>query len=275
MIEKNWQPKLFCYIVAFSYAIFLILPLYWMIATAFKSTLDAFAYPPLLVFKPTLDNIKSVIADTEFRKSLFNSATVAILTVLFSMTFSIPASYGLSRLRGRFKSNILTWFLLTRAAPGMIYVLPYFILYNKVGLMDTIFGLVLVNMIFTIPLVTWMMLSFFEDLPESIEEAAMIDGATPFQIMMKVSVPLAMPGITSSAILAFIFSWNEFLFALILTRRSSRTAPVTIVNFMAFEGTEWGKIAAGGIFILLPVLIFSIMIRKHLIRGLTSGAVKE
>jgi len=275
MIERDWSAKAFCYLIVIIYALFLFMPIYWMVSIAFKTQLEAFTYPPRLIFKPTLINFRAVLSDTQFMRSLLNSVIVAVGTVAISMVFAIPASYGLSKLKTRFKTNVLAWLLFTRAAPGMIYILPYFIIYSRIGLLDTKIGLIIAHTIFTIPLVIWMMLSFFEDLPESVEEAAMIDGATPFQIMTKVTIPLILPGISASAILAFIFSWNEFLFALILTRRYAKTAPVTIVNFMAFEGTEWGKVAVGGIFILLPVLFFAITIRKYLVRGLTAGAVKE
>jgi multiple sugar transport system permease protein len=275
MVRKSLQSKVFGYTTIGLYVIFLGLPLLWILSIALKTPLDAFASPPLFIFKPTMQNFSAVLHDIHFMKSLWNSFIVACLTAFFSMVIAIPASFGLSRLKGRLKTNILAWLLLSRAAPGMIYVIPFFALYMKLNLLDTRFGLILINMVFTIPLVTWMMLSFFEDIPASVEEAALVDGATPVQMMFKIAVPLAKPGISASSILAFIFSWNEFLFALILTRREAVTAPVTIVNYMAYEGTEWGKVAVGGIFILLPVLIFAIAIRKYLVSGLTAGAVKE
>jgi len=275
MIRKELSAKLFCYAVAIFYALFMLLPVWWMLSIALKTQLEAFSSPPLLIFKPKLLNISAVLADSTFRRGLVNSLVVAAGTVLLSMCLAIPASYGLSRIRGPLRRNALAWFLFVRTVPGMVYVLPYFIAYLRSGLIDTRIGLILVNVIFTTPLATWMMLSFFEELPQSVEEAALLDGATPFQTMLRIAIPLTTPGISATAILAFIFSWNEFLFALTLTRRFAKTTPVAIVNFMAYEGTEWGKVAAGGIFIMLPVLIFAILIRKYLVRGLVAGAVKE
>jgi multiple sugar transport system permease protein len=275
MAKHNWQARLFCYVVLGLFTIFLVLPLLWIVSIALKTPLDAFTSPPLLIFKPTFANIKAVIHDAFFMGSLANSIVVSVATAFFSLIFAIPAAYGLSKLKGAVKTNILAWLLISRAAPGMIYVIPFFVVFVKMNILDTRFGLVIVNMVFTIPLVTWMLLSFFEDIPDGIEEAATVDGAGPLQIMTRIAIPLVKPGISASSILAFIFAWNEFLFALVLTRRQAITAPVTIVNFMAYEGTEWGKVAAGGIFILLPVLFFAISIRKYLVRGLTAGAVKE
>jgi multiple sugar transport system permease protein len=157
----------------------------------------------------------------------------------------------------------------------MIYIIPYFVFYRIIGLIDSVYGLILINTIFTIPLVIWLLISFFEGMPISIEESAMIEGANKWQILTKISIPIAAPGIVSCAILTFIFSWNEFIFALILTNRHAKTAPIAIVNYMAYEGTEWGKVAAAGIFILLPVLIFSILIRKYLIQSVVGSGVKE
>ena len=274
MKVKLGQGKLFSYLVILGYLIFLILPVLWLISTSIKSPLEAFAIPPMLAVWPKLHNFTEVFTNKPFMLSLLNSFLIALGTVFFTMLFSIPAAYGLARLKGFFKNSVLSWLLLTRAAPGMIYVIPYFLFFGRLGLDDTHISLIIMNLIYTIPLVVWMLLSFFEEIPNSVEESAMVDGAGKFTIMTKINIPIVMPGIVSSAILAFIFSWNEFLFALVMTKKFARTAPVSIVNFMAYEGTNWNHVAVGGILILLPVLLFSIGIRKYLIRGMTAGAVK-
>lgn len=275
MLKRSTDSIVYTYIVTFFFALFFALPIIWMISTAFKSQLEIFESPPILFVKPKLDNFRDVLLDQKFMRALRNSVFTAIGTVIFTVFIAVPASYGLSRLRGAAKTNILAWLLLTRSAPGMIYVIPYFIVYSRIGLIDTTLGLVIINLIFTIPLMIWLLLSFFEEIPASIEEAAFVDGASIFQVFTRIAIPLVRSGLSASAILVFIFSWNEFLFALIITRREAVTAPISIVNFMAYAGTEWGKVAAGGIFILLPVLIFSLIIRKYLVRGMAAGAVKE
>jgi len=274
-MNKSLLEKIYCYGMTYLFFMFFSLPIIWMISTAFKNQLDIFADPPVIFIKPKLINFEAVLADKQFLHALKNSILVASGTVILTMIFAIPAAYGLARLTGMIKTGMLIWILLVRAAPGMIYIIPYFVFYRIIGLIDSVYGLILINTIFTIPLVIWLLISFFEGMPISIEESAMIEGANKWQILTKISIPIAAPGIVSCAILTFIFSWNEFIFALILTNRHAKTAPIAIVNYMAYEGTEWGKVAAAGIFILLPVLIFSILIRKYLIQSVVGSGVKE
>lgn len=267
------SEKIVCYAIAYVFIIFLLAPVIWMLSTSFKDQLAIFQKPPVLVGSPTLANYEAVLGDRKFVHSFWNSVIVSSATVVFSMILAVPAAYGLSRLCSRAKAGLLSWVLLVRAAPGMIYVIPYYIAFQQIGLVDTKIGLVLINTVFTIPLAIWIMISFFDSIPYEIEEAAIIDGATRLQTLLKVAIPMAAPGIASTAILVFIFAWNEFLFALTMTRFNAKTAAVAILNYMAYEGTEWGKVAAAGILILLPVLIFAIFIRKYMVQT-TAGGVK-
>ena len=263
--------KLFAYVVATIFIVFLVAPVLWLLSTSFKGQLDIFAKPPVLFGDFTLENYREVLTDRRFMGSFLNSVIISSLTVVFSMLLALPAAFGLSRLRSPAKIPLLSWVLLVRAAPGMIYVIPYFMVFNEVGLIDTRIGLVLINTVFTAPLAIWILISFFDGIPYEIEEAARVDGATRFQAFTKVAIPMAAPGIASAAILVFIFSWNEFLFALTLTRFEAKTAAVAILNYMGYEGTEWGKIAAAGILILLPVAIFAIGIRKYFVQTAAGG----
>ncbi|MBN9887051.1 carbohydrate ABC transporter permease [Salipiger abyssi] len=267
------REKIFCYVVAFAFILFLLAPIVWLLSTSFKGQLDIFADPPRLIATVTLDNYREVLGDRDFMHSFLNSILVSSGTVILSMILALPAAYGLSRLRSKTKVGLLSWVLLVRAAPGMIYVIPYFMAFNELGLMDTKAGLILINTVFTAPLAIWILISFFDGVPGEIEEAAFVDGATRWQTFTRVALPMAAPGIASAAILVFIFSWNEFLFALTMTRFESKTAAVAILNYMGYEGTEWGKIAAAGILILLPVAIFAIGIRKYFVQT-SAGGVK-
>jgi multiple sugar transport system permease protein len=251
-----------------------VFPLVWLLLLSLKSEMEAFAYPPLLVFKPKLINFLALLSSESFMRSFANSFLIATGTVVMAMVVGVPAAYGISRGTRRFRQQVLVWALITRMAPGMIYIIPFFVLYVKIGLIDTRFGLMLIYLIFTLPLVLWTMTMFFDEVPKTLEEAAKVDGAGIFQSFFRVILPLSAPGLGATAILCFIFAWNEFLFALILARRDAIPAPVAIVNFMAFEGTEWGKVAASGILVLLPVLLFSLIIRKYLVKGLMGGAIK-
>lgn len=267
------REKIFCYVVAFTFIFFLVAPVIWLLSTSFKGQLDIFADPPQLIATVTLDNYREVLGDEAFMHSFLNSILVSSGTVILSMILALPAAYGLSRLRSSKKVGLLSWVLLVRAAPGMIYVIPYFVAFNQIGLMDTKSGLILINTVFTAPLAIWILISFFDGIPDEIEEAAYVDGATRWQIFRRVAIPMAAPGIASAAILVFIFSWNEFLFALTMTRFEAKTAAVAILNYMGYEGTEWGKIAAAGILILLPVAIFAVGIRKYFVQT-SAGGVK-
>ena len=265
--------RVVCYLLVSVFTIFLLAPVVWMLSTSFKNQLDIFSQPPRLIADVTLANYRAVLTDPQFTRAFMNSVIVSTGTVLVSVIFAIPAAYGLSHVTGGRRAGLLAWVLLVRAAPGMIYVIPYYLAYRGLGMIDTYTGLILVNAVFTIPLAIWIMIPFFDAIPREIEEAGIIDGATRLQTMFRISIPLAAPGIASTAILVFIFSWNEFLFALTLTRFKAKTAAISILNYMAFEGTEWGKVAAAGTLILLPVLCFSIMIRKYLVQT-TAGGVK-
>ena len=269
------SEKLLCYAVTFIFSVILIAPVAWLLSSSFKDQLAIFQSPPVLIgANPTLDNYREVLGDRQFTDAFWNSVIVGLVTVVITMVFSTPAAYGLSRMRSRAKVGLLSWVLLVRAAPGMIYIIPCFVAFNQIGLIDTRTGLVLINTVFTIPLAIWILIAFFDAVPKEVEEAAQIDGATKMQTLLRVAIPMAAPGLASTAILVFIFAWNEFIFALTMTRIEARTAAIAILDYMAFEGTEWGKVAAAGILILLPVLLFSIFIRKYLVQS-AAGAVKE
>jgi multiple sugar transport system permease protein len=262
------------YIFGISFGFIVLAPLFWLIMLSLKTPLDAFANPPLFIFEPTLKNYQDILADPRFVRSIGNSVIVATGSVLISMVFAIPATYGLANLRGAGRRNTLLWILLTRMAPGMIYLIPYFVIYNEINLIDTHIGLIIIYLIFNVPLMMWMLLPFWEAIPRELSESALIDGANRLQVLLRIDLPLVRTGIIAASILVFIFSWNEFLFALVLTRRDTITLPVTIISFMAYEGTEWGKISAAAVLIMLPVVLFGFMIRRYLISGLTAGAIK-
>ena len=274
MPQPSGTFRVLLYAIGILAAILTIAPLLWLFLLALKTPLDAFAYPPVFIFEPTLENFRSVFSDATFVKAIRNSSIVSVSSVLIALALALPATFGLSNLRGRFRKFALLWILILRTLPGMIYLIPYFIVYNRLDLLDTHFGLILIYTVFNVPLVIWMLLPIWNSVPREISEAARLDGASLFQTMVHVEIPMIKSGIVAASILVFIFSWNEFLFALILTRRETVTLPVAIVNFMAYEGTEWGKIAAAAIVIMLPVVMFGFLIRRYMISGLAAGAVK-
>jgi multiple sugar transport system permease protein len=250
-----------------------LFPVLWLIQLSLKVESEAFRMPPQLIFWPTLENYVALFQG-KFARSFGNSLIVSVATTLISLVLGVPAAYALSRAGFQADKGIALWVLTTRMAPPIAFAIPFFLTYRYLGLIDTLLGLMIIYLTFNLSLVIWMMRTFFDGLPRSLEEAAEIDGAGPWGAVLRITLPLAGPGLATTAIFCFLFAWNDFFFALVLTRSQAQMAPVAIVNFMNYEGWEWGKIAAGGTLIMLPVVIFSLLVRRYLIRGLTAGAIK-
>jgi multiple sugar transport system permease protein len=248
--------------------IVLLLPFLWLLQMSFKTNDQILQVPPPLIFTPTLSNYIS-LWHSAFKSSFVNSLLSASFSTALSLLLGVPAAYALSKWAGRGKRPLSFAILVTRMAPPIAFTIPFFLFYRWIGLLDTVTGLVLVYTSFNLPLVIWMMQPFFETVPVSLEEAALVDGAPVRTVFLQIVLPMVAP-----AILCFLYAWNDFFFALILTRTDARTAPVAVVNFMNYEGWEWGKIAAGGSLVMAPVLIFSLAVRRYLVSGLTAGAVK-
>jgi len=251
-----------------------IFPFLWLIQMSLKTGIDAFLMPPKLLFLPTLQNYLDLL-EGKFMRSFWNSTVVGVSTSLISLLLGVPAAYALSRAGFRHAQGFSLWILTTRMAPPIAFGIPFFLAYRTLGLIDTKIGLIIIYLTFNLSLVIWMMRTFFDGLPRSLEEAACIDGASIVDTFLRIVLPLSAPGLATTAIFCFLFAWNDFFYALILTRSGSMTAPVAIVNFMNYEGWEWGKITAGGSVIMIPVVVFSLLVRNYLIRGLTAGAVKN
>lgn len=248
-------------------------PVAWLLMMSLKTEVDALAMPPRLVFAPTLDNYAGLL-EARFLRPLVNSTVVALTTTLLSLSLGLPAAYVLSRTRARGTRGVAFWILSTRMAPPIAFGIPFFLAYRTLGWLDTLGGLVLIYLTFNLSLVVWMMRTFFDAIPISLEEAAHIDGASTWQALTHVVLPLTGPGIAASAILCFLLAWNDFFYALVLTRSNAMTAPVAIVNFMNYAGWDWGRITAGSIIVALPVIAFALPMRRYLVSGLTAGAVK-
>lgn len=249
-------------------------PLVWLLMMSFKTEIDALAMPPKVIFAPTLENYSGLL-EARFLRPLLNSVVVATVTTTLSLALGVPAAYALSRARTWATGGIAFWILATRMAPPIAFAIPFFLAYRTIGWLDTLSGLILIYLTFNLSLVIWLMRAFFDGIPVSLEEAAWIDGASLGQAIRAVVLPLTAPGIAASAILCFLAAWNDFFFALVLTRSSAMTAPVAIVNFMQYAGWDWGRITAGSIIVALPVVAFAIPVRRYLVSGLTAGALKS
>ena len=247
-------------------------PALWMLLLSFRGGGNIFDMR--VVFAPTLDNYRALWTGL-FPGSLGHSIVVSLTATVLSLLLGVPAAYALSRWRFRARSGVAFWMLATRMAPPVAYTIPFFLAYRYFGLIDSLAGLVIIYLTFNLALVVWMMRTFFESVPRALEEAAWIDGCGVWSGFRRITLPLSAPGLAATGVLCFILSWNDFFYALILTRTKAMTAPVAIVNFMQYQGWEWGKIAAGGTLVMLPVVFFSICVRRYLVRGLTAGGVKE
>jgi len=254
---------------------FLMVPVlfivYYAVSTSFKQRLDVINPVFQWVFTPTLDNYRAALAQ-DFLRFTRNSLVVAGSSVLIGMTIGLPAAYAIARMK---KAKLGTIILAVRVAPGIAFLVPYFIVFSKLGWLDTWRVLILTHLVITIPLITWLMISFFEDLPIELEEAAFVDGATRMTAFLRVVLPLARGGVVTVGILAFIASWNNFLFAVVLTGRRAATVPAAAVRFIQYETINWGSLAAASVAMAIPVIILAITMQRHLVSGLAMGAVKS
>ncbi|MBW7883677.1 MAG: carbohydrate ABC transporter permease [Caldilineaceae bacterium] len=259
---------------AFFLVIVFLLPVYWMVTTALKSTTDTFAVPPVIVFQPTFEHFGAVFDEGAVLKSLRNSLIIASLATGLSVLLGTPAAYVLARFEFRGKADLWFWIISNRFISPIVVALPFFLIARDLRILDTHIALILVYLTFGVPLVVWLCVDQFRAIPKEIDEAALVDGANLWQTFVRMNLPLAAPGIIVSAILVFIASWNELMFALVLTRAEARTAPVEAANFMTGFGIRWGPMMATGTLIVLPVLIFAALVSRNLVRGLTMGAIK-
>uniref|UniRef100_A0A7C1FG88 Carbohydrate ABC transporter permease n=1 Tax=Caldilinea aerophila TaxID=133453 RepID=A0A7C1FG88_9CHLR len=269
LITHLWQGA-----VALVLIVAFLLPVYWMITTALKTTADTFAVPPVLIFQPTFEHFRVVYEEGSVARSLVNSLIVATSATLLSVLIGAPAAYVLARFNFRGKADLWFWIITNRFISPIVVALPFFLIARDLRILDKHIALILVYLTFGIPLVVWLCVDQFRAVPREVDEAATVDGANLWQVFFRINLPLAMPGIVVSAILAFIASWNELMFALVLTRAEARTAPVEAANFMTGFGIRWGPMMATGTLIVLPVLIFALLVSRNLVRGLTMGAVK-
>ena len=262
------------YAVGTVYGLAVLFPIVWMLMLALKSQLDAFANPPLLIFAPTLEHFIAIFQDEDFLAAIANSVIISSGSVFFAMLFAIPATFALTIMQGRVRRNALLTILLIRTAPGMIYLLPYFVFYSRLGMLDTHAALIVVYLIFNVPLIIWTLMPVWGAVPRELRESGMIDGASLWQILVYIELPLVRIGIIASGIVAFLFAWNEFLFAVVISANDTVTLAVAITRYMGYEGTEWGKLAAAASVIMLPGIIFGFLIQRYMVTGLTAGAIK-
>jgi multiple sugar transport system permease protein len=255
-------------------SILAVFPFFWMLLVSLKTRVLTYD-PSVWFFKPTLENYIAVFQQRHLLFFAKNSFIVVISTTVLSLLLGSMAAYGFARFSFKRREDWAFWILSLRMLPPMATVIPFFILARFTNLLDTYLILILAYMTFNIPFSIWMMRGFFEEIPVQIEESALVDGCSHWQVLMRVVLPLSLPGLTATAIFCIINSWNEFAFALFLTGINARTLPTTVTFFLSITGVIWGEMAAVGVLTALPVLIFAMLVQKYMIRGLTFGAVKQ
>ena len=251
-----------------------VFPFYWMVAASLKSPPDILSSTPQFFFEPTLQNYVDAFGKFDILKSLKNSLFVALVTVVLSLVLGTPAAYAIARFDFKGKRDIWFWFISNRMLSPIVVALPFFLIARNLKLLDTPWALILIYLTFNVPIVVWICADQFRNIPKELDEAATLEGYNSFAIFWRVGLPLAMPAIAVSAIFSFIFSWNELLYALILTRSEAKTAPVVATSFMSGYELPWGQIMATGTVVALPVIVFSMIVSRQLVRGLTAGAIK-
>ena len=259
-------------------ALFFLFPLYWLLATALKSPAEMFSLEPVWwPARATWEHFREFLFASALARMAWNSVVVAVGSTLLSLAAGTMAAYSLSRfgLPRRLNRHVAFWILSTRMAPPIVTIVPLFLILRRVELVDTRLGLILAYAVFNLPFVVWMMKGFFDELPRELEEAALVDGDSHWGAFRRVALPLVRPGLAATAIFCLIVSWNEFLFALVLTQsEAAMTLPVGIANQVTQYEIRWGAMSAAGVLAALPLLVFALVVQRHLVRGLSYGALK-
>jgi multiple sugar transport system permease protein len=269
---RHWLGRLGLYASVLLLVSPAVLFFLWMLSLSLKNELDNTAWPPVFIPNPpTFSNFVDVFAKNDFLTYTINSVIVSFSATGLALLLGVPAAYGIAKTKATKAAALI---LIARVTPGLSYLIPLFLLFQWLGLIGTLIPLVITHLVITVPIVVWVMIGFFEGLPGELEEAALMDGANIWQAFLYVAMPLARPGITVAMILSFIFSWNNFIFGVVLAGRTTRTLPVAVYNVLTFEQISWGPLAAAALVVTAPVLLLTLLMQKEIVAGLTAGGVK-
>jgi multiple sugar transport system permease protein len=266
------------YLITLFVLVVIAFPAYWLITTSIKYEVDAIVSPAIILpLRGTWENYQLVLGSPDLMRYFTNSIVVALSSTGVAILLGSLAAYALAKsyLAFNLRQATMIWILVTRIYPPITTAIPYFVIIRRLGIADTHFALILTHVTYALPFVIWLMLGFFQDIPDDIEKAAIVDGCSLWQRFSQVVLPLGLPGIAVTAIFTFIYSWNEFLYASMLTSVNAKTLPVVIAGYMSDKFLRWGEMSALGSLMILPVMIFAAFTQRYLVRGLTFGAVKE
>ncbi|TAK23944.1 MAG: carbohydrate ABC transporter permease [Chloroflexota bacterium] len=272
--RRVWQTGLRAILIALA-LIWSLGPIYLMYSSSFKGDDVLYQVPPAVFFTPTLEHYTRVFQSTPFFQYLWNTLVVATSTTVFALIFGSLAAYSFTRFRFAGSDSLPIFYLVMRMLPRFVMVIPYYLLMRQLGLLNTHAALIIAYTSFALPFTIWLMIGFFKEIPIELEEAGMVDGCNRVQVFFRIVVPLVAPGLAATAIFAFLLGWNELLFSLVLAGRDSRTLPNIAVAVTTTErGTEWGILNAMGSLVLLPVIVLALAVQRHIVKGMTMGAVK-
>jgi multiple sugar transport system permease protein len=263
------------YLITYLFFVIFMFPYFYMILSSFKTPLQLMAYPPTWIFQPTLENYIKVIFDKNFFLYAKNSAVVAVVNTVLAFVIAIPAAYGLAKTSSRHKGQITYLVLFCQMIPPIAVVISFFIIAQMLGLIDTLSSLIIFELLWTIPLAVWLLRGYFINFPTALTESAQVDGASLFQAILKIVVPMVAPAILATSIFVFIRAWNDFVLAFFITVMKARTLPTTIDFYLVYTQIEWGLMFAAATLTTLPIVIFAILNRRYFVRGGTMGAIKE
>jgi len=252
-------------------AVFILAPIAWMVMSSFKPSAEVTAYPPKFLFSPTLDNYRQLFGTTPFAQYTWNSFVITVGSTVIGLVLGVPLAFATSWTRITWPATVT---LLARMAPGTLFLLPWYVMFRELGLIGSYWALILTHAVITMPIVVWVLLPFFDSLPRSVLESAQVDGCSVPRILWRIALPMVMPGLVVSSILAFVFSWNYFLFALVLSNSDTKTLIAASFNFIGEGATYWGALMAAATLIALPPLILAFIVQRRLVAGLAIGAVK-
>lgn len=251
-----------------------LFPVYWIVLTSLKPIKEINSAVPSFIFSPTAENYRELFTKFDFARVLINSLVITFVSCFVVIVLGVLAAYALARMRVPGAKHIALWILSLRFLPPIAVAIPFYILWQDLNLLDTYVGLILIYVAFNLPFAIWMMRGFLADVPVELEEAALLDGLTRLQIILRIVVPVVMPGIASTAIFTFVFTWNEYMMALMLTAFKSVTVPVTIAKFVEPYTVLWGSLSAAVVIQVVPMLVVVFLLQRHIVRGMTLGAVK-
>jgi multiple sugar transport system permease protein len=272
-IRKLMRPvrqSLF-YFLVIVFAIVVILPFLWMVLASLKTQVQMMDVGKLFVFHPMIDNYRQVFREYSFIRPLFNSLIIAVGSTLLGLCLGLPAAYSIARFR---LYRLGTLLLVTRIVPGLTFLVPWYIFFARLRLIDTYTSLILSHLLLGLPLIAWIMIPYFEALPAELEDSGRVDGCNNYQTFWRIVLPLAGPGIFTAVVLAFIYSWNNFMFALALSGYRTKTLTVAIFNFVEYAEINWGGLMAAAVLITVPVIAISFILQRYVVQGLTAGALK-